>query len=296
MIYHSFWGSHYATILFKYLSQMVHTLFVLISNRPKYIFVMAPPVAAVLPVWLYARFTRARFIIDAHTAAFADRRWQLLQFIQRFFSRRALSTLVTNGHWRDLVESWRARSDIVPDVPVLFPVPSYSELPEAPNILVVCTYTYDEPISELLDAARLVPEVHFHFTGDFRRLDARVRGGKPDNVTFTGFLRADKYAGMLMRCTAVMCVTTVDHTMQRGAYEAAYLGRPIITSNFDILRAAFPVGAVFVAGSSEAMAAGVREMCQDVSRYEREAGELRDRKQRNWAVVKGQLNQLIGHV
>ena len=54
---------------------------------------------------------------------------------------------------------------------------------------------------------------------------------KPDNVRLTGFLPDSDYVGLILASDAVIALTTMDHTMQRGAYEAVYLGRPVITSN-----------------------------------------------------------------
>src|SRR5262249_33210475 len=101
------------------------------------------------------------------------------------------------------------------------------------------------------------------------------------------------YVALLQRCAAVMCLTTLDHTMQRGAYEAAYLGRPIITSDFGLLRAAFPLATVFVTGEPDSIANGVRQMCANAPKYEQEAQQLRAAKQRTWAGVKARLTDLL---
>jgi hypothetical protein len=131
MIYHAFWGSNYATILFKYLSQSIATLWMLIRLRPRRVYVMSPPVIVCLPVWVYTKLFRAGYVIDAHTAAFVDARWRALEFMTRFFARHAITTLVTNTHWQTKVQSWGARSDIVTDVPVEFPQSSPLVLPPA---------------------------------------------------------------------------------------------------------------------------------------------------------------------
>jgi hypothetical protein len=101
------------------------------------VFVMCPPAAACVPVWLYAKVARGSYVIDAHTATFVDARWKALSFIQRFFCRHAATTLVTNTHWQSLVQSWNARSDIVADVPVAFPPPHSLELGSGPKIAVI---------------------------------------------------------------------------------------------------------------------------------------------------------------
>ncbi len=285
MIYHAFWGSNYATVLFKYLSQSFATFLVLLRSRPRHIFVMSPPAIACLPVWIYSKLFGAVYVVDAHTAAFVDPRWRDLEFVTRFFARHALTTLVTNSHWQSVLRSWGARCDIVTDVPVQFPAPKLVKLPAGSKIAVVCTFTFDEPVATIFDAAVLVPEVSFHFTGNWKRLAPEVLARKPSNVQLMGFLPDAEYAGLLTQCTAVMSLTTLDHTMQRGAYEAAYLARPIVTSNFELLRRSFPKATVFVDGTAESIANGVRVMCAEPDRYAREAIELNQDKRSNWQGV-----------
>jgi hypothetical protein len=96
-----------------------------------------------------------------------------------------------------------------------------------------------------------------------------------------------------MASDAVICLTTADHTMQRGAYEAIYLGRPVITSNFEILRQAFSKGTVFVGNSPDEMAEGIRRMRTELDRYQREAQMLKVEKLDRWRVVEGGLRNLL---
>ncbi len=77
--------------------------------------------------------------------------------------------------------------------------------------------------------------------------------------------------------------------MQRGAYEAIYLSRPVVTSNFRILRESFPIGAVYVDSTANDIARGIREMTSDLARYRNEAGELQMRKLERWKAVEQEL-------
>src|SRR5262245_6063177 len=158
LVYHAFWGSNYATILLKYLTQSVAALWHLLRKRPARVIVMSPPVIACLPIWMYCCFFNATYAIDAHTAAFVAPPWRTFGFLQRFFSRRAVTTIVTNSHWQALIRTWAAPSDIISDVPVQFPKPTPIELSLGPKIAVVCTFTFDEPVSDIFRAARLLPD------------------------------------------------------------------------------------------------------------------------------------------
>ncbi len=293
MIYHRLWGSNYLTIALKYASQTVATLRLLSRVRPTCVFVMNPPPVACFAVWLYARQRGIPFVIDAHSAAFVDKRWRALEGFQRYLARQALTTLVTNTHWQRLVEVWGARSDILADVPVMFPEPAQLELGPGFHVAIVSTFTWDEPTGLVFEAARHIPHVSFHMTGDHRRLKPATARLKPSNLRLTGFLPDAEYAGLLRNCDAVMSLTVLDHTMQRGAYEAAYLGKPIITSNFELLRAAFPRGAVFADNDIQSIRTAVEEMRRNIAHYENEARQLAKEKLVRWGAVKKGLESLV---
>jgi glycosyltransferase involved in cell wall biosynthesis len=101
-------------------------------------------------------------------------------------------------------------------------------------------------------------------------------------VRLTGFLDEPTYNALLAHADVVMCLTTRDHTMQNGAAEALYLGTPIITSDWPILREYFSRGTIHVDNSAEAIAEAVRRMQQDGSTYRSEVRQLRDETAERW--------------
>ena len=107
-----------------------------------------------------------------------------------------------------------------------------------------------------LEAARKVPDVQFYITGSLEDVDPKVLNKKSGNVEFTGFLSDSQYVGLLRVSDAIISLTTLDHTMQRAAYEAVYLEKPVITSNFEILRRAFHLGTVHVDNNVEDISFG----------------------------------------
>lgn len=290
MVYAPFWGSHPATILFKYIAQAIETWRILRREKPRTVFVMTPPPFAALPVWLYCRLTGGHVFIDAHSAAFFHRRWKHIQFVQRFFSRRARATLVTNEHLEALVRRWDAPALIVPDVPIRFRDPQPYPVARKPAITLVCTFAHDEPVGLFLEAARGLPDVQFYVTGNPADADPQVLAAKPDNVTLTGFIPRAQYVGLLLASDAVMTLTTRDNTMQRGAYEAIYLGRPVITSDHAFLRREFPLGTVHVELTAAGIRRGVETLCRDQTALEAAAGTLREQKLARWDGVSERLH------
>jgi hypothetical protein len=113
MVYSSRYGSRYLTVPFKYLSQTIETLRILVRERPAAVFVMTPPVSACFPAWVYRCLTGTPFVIDAHTGAFLDSRWKPLLFIHKWFSRVARTTIVTNEYMQDIIRKWGARVMLV---------------------------------------------------------------------------------------------------------------------------------------------------------------------------------------
>jgi len=260
MVYSRFWGSNYATILFKYSVQFYRTIVILLRERPDIVYVMTPPTIVCFPVWCASKITRLKYVIDAHTGAFLLPPWSKLVFLHKLFSRAALATIVTNQRLADIVSDWGAKWVIVPDVPVAFPEIGNIDLQPGICMAYINTFTIDEPLDLLLAAAKIVPEVSIYVTGDTSACANDIIHNAPDNVIFTDFLSRASYAGLIMGCQSVICLTKLDHTMQRGAYEAIYLGKPVITSNFGVLRSNFPIGTVFVNNDVDSIADGIREM------------------------------------
>lgn len=294
MVYSPFWGSRYLTVVFKYFSQSVKTLKILFQYRPQIVLIMTPPVIACVPVWLYAKLTGAQYAIDAHSGAFLDRRWTSTLFMHRFFSRQAAVTLVTSRFLSQILLAWGGNTKIVSEVPICFPEPRRMKLKGNVNMTFISTFTRDEPLEAFLCAARQVQDMQFYVTGRLKDANPTLIGRAPKNVLFTDFLSNSDYVGLLAASDAVICLTTEDHTMQRGAYEAVYLGKPVITSNFEILRESFPSGTVHVDNTPNDIAEGIRLMRDNLDRYRREVEQLRSDKLERWRGVENDLKQLFG--
>ena len=116
------------------------------------------------------------------------------------------------------------------------------------NVAFLSTFAPDEPLDSVLEAAAMLPDVHFYVTGDTVEGDRRTHcAARRRNVTFTGFLDPNgTYLGLLRAVDAALVLTTRDHTLQLAGCEAIALGKPLVTSDFAYLRALFEYGAVFV--------------------------------------------------
>jgi glycosyltransferase involved in cell wall biosynthesis len=289
MVYCGSLDSNIFTVWLKYIVQFFKTQYVLLTNRPKVVFVMTPPVFAVLSIYFHSFLRRISYIIDAHTAAFLLPRWKYLQWLQRFLCRRAITTIVTNEYLASHVESGGGHATIIRDVPVMYDITEHFSISDKFSIAVVCSFNYDEPIEEIFEAARQLSDIQFYMTGNPKDLAPYLASIVPENLALTGFLSNSAYMSLLTKADAVMTLTTRDHTMLRGAYEAVYQGTPVIISNWQLLRHAFQQGAIHTDNSRAEIVSAVRDMQIHHDLYKADVLKLREKKYEEWEKQKNML-------
>jgi glycosyltransferase involved in cell wall biosynthesis len=281
------------TAPFRYAVQAVKTLSFLSRRRPRVIFVQSPPSLSVLTVALYCALTGAPFVVDAHSAAMQSPFWTRPRWLYALLARRAAATIVTNERFAYIIQRFKGRALIVRDIPTTFPGEREDSRHHGFRVLVVNTFAPDEPLDEVMAAARELPEATFYVTGNTSGGGRRIPEDRPANVRFTGFLPEEDYYGLMASSDAVMCLTTRDDTMQRGACEALSMGRPILTSNWPLLRDYFRAGTVHVDNSPAGIRDGVRAMIDEHARYEREIAWLQEEQRQEWERAVRSLLQIV---
>ncbi len=277
----------------RYVLQTLTTLTVLLRERPRLVFVQNPPIIAVLMIYLYTKLFGAKYIIDSHTGALLAPWWKWSLPLHAFLSRRAVTTIVTNEYLEAMVKAWGANTFIIADIPTKFPQGKPFPLNGEFSLAVINTFSPDEPVEEVLRVAETMPEVQFYITGDPIRAKKTYLLYHPDNVRFTGFLPDDEYLGLLRSVQAIMVLTKDNHTMQRGACEAVSLGKPIITSDWPVLRSYFNKGTIHVDNSIEGIQAGIRQMQTECSTLEQEILLLQQERWTEWNDKYKTLSQMI---
>lgn len=267
---------------FKYSYQAVKTLWLLFRQRPKIVFVQSPPSFAVLFVYLYCLVGNGRFVVDAHSDAMQAPHWTRPRWLYRFLARQAVTTIVTNEHFQQQINSWGGHAFVLRDIPTTFPKGEAFYFNSACNVVMVNTFAADEPLADVLAAAAELEDVQFYVTGKKRRDGQPIPSPVPPNVHFTGFLPTEDYYALLDGCQAVMCLTTRNHTMQRGACEALALGKPIITSDWPLLKSYFHKGTVHVDNTCGGIRRGIEEMLAHYEQYQAGIKELQQLQQQEW--------------
>ena len=282
---------------FRYSYQAFKTLQILFRDRPRVVFVQSPPSFVVLFVYLYCILSGAKYLVDAHSAAFLPI-WTRPVWLHHFLARQAITTLVTNEHYQQTIEGWGGHSFILRDIPTSFDQSGEYPVNGNFNLVVVNTFSEDEPLAEILAAAKELPEINFYITGKKKMAALETLVSAPANVHFTDFLPDTSYYGLLNAAQAVMCLTTRNHTMQRGACEALSLGKPIITSDWPLLQTYFHQGTIHVSNTSAAIRQGVLEMTGNYPYYQTGIKELQTAQQQEWqekvALLLGLIEKSVG--
>ncbi len=235
---------------FKYILQGIRTHFIMLTQRPQLVFVQNSPIFCAWAVYLHGLLFGTKFVLDHHSDAFADR-WNWIGPLQRFLVRKAELNLVTTDHWVKIIEGWGGKATILEDALPVFPEVAPYPVQDGTCVVMVNTYADDEPLSEVVGAARLLPDVTFYITGNKASQPPETFENTPDNVVFTGFLSDSDYIGLLKASDAVMALTTRDHTLQGGGFEAVALGKPLITSDWPLLRFLFKKGTFYADNTAE---------------------------------------------
>lgn len=277
---------------YKYLVQSIKTIKLLMQKKPSLVFVQNPPSLAVWTVFFYSLFTGCHYIIDAHSAAMLSPVWTNPKWLNRLAARRALVTIVTNEHFKQTIQKWGAKAQVIRDVPTSFKQGAPRKLKSPFNVTVVNSFGPDEPLSEILTTARKLPDIHFYITGRIRKSHQALIAKPPLNVTFTDYLPDEQYYALIAASQAVLCLTTRNHTMQRGACEALWMGKPVITSDWPLLREYFYQGTVHVDNTPIGIKAGIDILRAAYAKYEKEIQALQATRRQEWQAKKAEIIRL----
>ena len=256
----------------RYAGQALLTTAFVFRRRPDHVLFTNPPFLVGSLLLVLSRCLGFSVWCDAHSGAFDDPRWSRFARANAKVLRSSTGVVVAN---EPLAVQLREQQldPIVVNSPPLVPRPS--RRPRARQLVVTLGYSFDEPVHELLEAIRLVPDIRVVFTG---RAPTWVRELGPSNCSIPGWLTDAEYDRVLSESEGVICLTTREATMQTGAYEAVEHGVPMILSGTKMLRDYFDLGGVvFVEDHTpERLAKAMRQVVDDQSGLRQEAHQARD--------------------
>jgi glycosyltransferase involved in cell wall biosynthesis len=193
--------------------------------------------------------------------------------------------IVTNQFLQNHIIESGGRSEILEDkIPDLFPNAKVS-LSGTVNIVFVSTFSYDEPIEEVIEAARLLPnDYHIHITGNYKKYSnlKQIQEMKPSNINLTGFLSEEDYLNLLSSADIIMVITDQEHTLTCGAYEAVALCKPMVLGNTETIKNYFSKGAIYTPITPKDISNSILICANNKATLTNDAAALRDILHTNW--------------
>lgn len=233
-----------------------------------------------------------KLITDVHTGPW-NTVWERIWYWNKFIMKNSYLAIVTNKYIKDVLKYKDVKFFILEDkVPDLTKAKKL-KLKEGFNIAVVNTFSEDEPLDQVLLAAEKLPNVNFYITGNLARAKPKFIENKPKNVFYTNFLPENKYVGLLKSVDGIMILTTRNHTILSGAYEAVAVNKPMVISNWPVLRDFFKKGATYTNNSTESIVNAVKILVKNRSKLKREVRILKQDFDKGWQEKFDRLMSLV---
>ena len=236
-----------------YLVKSAKTIRLLHRNRPEVVWVQAPPtfIPHLVLAWRRVMAPSMVVILDCHNAVIRAP-WSRVPFLD--WALR--STDLSLAHNADVVGPLQALGAPGDRVMVLEDRSAgLSEEPPVkvervegapPLVLVPCSFARDEPIEQLLEAARHTPGVRYVVTGNPKRAHRELVAHAPANVEFPGFISKRDFDALLRSCDLLIGLTTLEGVQLSAANEGVAAGKPMVLSHTRTLRSLFAGASVFV--------------------------------------------------
>jgi glycosyltransferase involved in cell wall biosynthesis len=282
----------------RYPVSLVLTLVTFLKERPAVIFVQNPSIVLSTFAVAYGRLFRIPVVVDTHNAGVdpLDGQSAFANALTRFIQRRAALTILSNQALADTLRpvAGLAPIAILPDpIPDLDPPASRPGLRGKTNVLFICSWAEDEPFLEVIKAATLLPEDTFvYITGRSKNQEAAY-GPLPPNVVLTGYLTEADYVAMLFACDVVLDLTTREHCLVCGGYEAVAAERAVILSATEALKSYFHRGALYTDNTCADLANRIQEATAAKQRMASEVGLLKTELIRSWQDDKHKLEETL---
>lgn len=282
--------------LLRYPLAFIRTIYFFASRKPNIIFSQNPSMILAAFVCCWGGLFKVPVVVDRHTTFFLDggERGRLYMYVfgllNRYTLRNASLTIVTNKQLADIVTQEGGTPFVLPDkLPELKTDKKsgggqYAKEDNIFDIALISSFAADEPVSEVIDALKELDnaKVRLFITGNKIKCDPAVFASAASNIIFTDFLPDEKFEDLVSGVDCIIVLTKLKCCMLCGCYEAVAAGKPLITSNQDVLVDYFS-GAVFVDNSAGQITSAIEAVMSDPSLYKKKISELQVRLTKSWA-------------
>lgn len=289
--------------VFRYFFLTIRTAYLISRISPDLVFCQNPSLILNFCLCFLKKIYRFRLIADRHTN-FAFRhaksyrlKWILYRVVSNFTIRHSDLTIVTNDFLKKYVECSGGNSAVLPDMLPAIEVPKSlkdgGDFCKGFSFLFVCTFSDDEPYAEVIEAAQTLPgEDRIYISGNYHKGNG-ISSCPYKNVVFLGFVNDDDYFRYMKSVDAVIVLTSLDYTLNCGAYEAVSLGKPMILSDTETIRNYFEKGCIYTDLSASGIAHSLAMCKENVSRLNCEVRDLREKLSSDWFTSFEYVNKKI---
>jgi hypothetical protein len=291
--------------LLDYILKGIQTVFRLLKNRPEILWIQLPPTPLLFLALQYKRMIKKSIlIIDCHNGVFCGK-WK--NYLDTNTLNRCDIIIVHNWVIRDIAIELGINKDkliILEDKPVEKNHDNINNINihkvrQHHQVIMPCSFNYDEPLGIVFDAARQIPDVDILITGDHKRnVSLFDYTKKPDNVKFPGFLPLKEYETVFMQSDIVLALTTENHIQLSVANEAVGFETPMVISDTKLLRELFNKGAIYVETlNANSIANGITEAFKKIDILKDEIKILKIERNQKWEnMAKSLKENLINHL
>lgn len=237
----------------RYIVSILTTLKIILSAQPKLVVMTNLPVFAPMCVLLLRPFLKFELVLDFHSGAFEDPFWRKFTPVYKYICKTAPFTIAHNDFDGEILKEFGGNPIYMKSIPKEHPKELLQPAPTQTTIIVICSFTGDEPIHLMLDAMKLCPKIEFQITGNFKKVGLE-QDTVPENVTLLGFLSYEDYTNAMAKSTAVMTVSIRDKIMQAAVHEALSVKVPVIANKSKTLEEALGDAGVFADVEPESIA------------------------------------------
>ena len=296
--------------LSRHYKRFVETVSIFRREKPDIIFVQNPSMILAAIACVYSVVASIPVVVDRHTTfmlsqKYKEKPWLLykpgmiiFRLLHRFTIRIASLTIVTNDFLADIVDDLGGRSFVLPDKLPQIAEGETIQLAGKRNILFVTSFGNDEPIMAVIDAINLITsdDVYLYITGKYEKFDKDLAQKAPSNVVLTGFVSDEDFMALLRSVDVVMVLTTSDHCMLCGCYEAVAAKKPLVTSAKLEMMSYFE-GAIFVDNTPVDIAKKIDHAFSNLHVHRTRVESLKEKLDETWGGLATNLElrlKLIG--
>ncbi len=245
--------------LLSYFPKAIENIKILRRERPDVVIITNTTWVISTLNFIYTKLLNIKLILDSHSCAFDHSFFKYPLFLSKFYAKHSFFSIVTNKSHQEMLKKIHAESIVLNDIPFeeKLKTDEKKDLGNKFNICYVCTFAEDEPFYEVFKAGEDLDDVQIFVTGNYKKVG--INPEKFKDIIFTGFISNEEYKLYLNNTDVIMTLTTREDTMQRAGSEAISIGRPLITSNTEMLKNTFYKGAVFVDNTSKEIRKGIEK-------------------------------------